>query len=163
MKPAMKIKTAVVNEIVNNFKNANSAVIVEYQKLTVAEFTELRRMLTKQDVNIKVYKNNLVSLAAKEAGFAELDQFLTGPNAFAFGTGEQMAAAKTLAEFAKIHPAIKLKAGIYEGKVLDTKAIVEIAALPTKDELLSMFGASLLYPLRMFAIAVKEIAKTKTE
>lgn len=163
MKPAMKIKTAVVSEIANNFKTANSAVIIEYQKLTVAEFTQLRRMLTKEEVSIKVYKNSLVSLAAKEAGFAELDQFLTGPNAFAFGAGEQMAAAKTLAKFAKTHPALKLKAGIYEGKVLDTKAIIEIALLPTKDELLAMFGSSLLYPLRMFAIAVKEIANTRSE
>ncbi|WP_424526482.1 50S ribosomal protein L10 [Spiroplasma endosymbiont of Glossina fuscipes fuscipes] len=163
MKPAMKIKTAVVSEIANNFKTANSAVIVEYQKLTVAEFTELRRMLTKEDVNIKIYKNNLVSLAAKETGFAELDQYLTGPNAFAFGVGEQMAAAKTLAKFAKKHPALKLKAGIYEGKVLDTKAIIEIALLPTKDELLAMFASSLLYPLLMFAIAGKEIAKVKSE
>ncbi|WP_425378335.1 50S ribosomal protein L10 [Spiroplasma endosymbiont of Polydrusus pterygomalis] len=159
----MKIKTAVVNEIVNNFKTTNSAVVVEYQKLTVAEFTKLRRILTKQKVNIKVYKNNLVNLAAKEAGFVELDKFLTGPNAFAFGMGEQMDAAKTLAKFAKTHSAIKLKAGIYEGKVLDTKAIIEIAALPTKDELLSMFASSLLYPLCMFAIAIKEIAKTRSE
>ncbi|WP_338955084.1 50S ribosomal protein L10 [Spiroplasma endosymbiont of Polydrusus cervinus] len=163
MKPAMKIKTAVVNEIINNFKTSNSSVVVEYQKLTVAEFTELRRMLTKKEIKIKVYKNNLVNLAAKEAGFVELDQFLTGPNAFAFGMGEQMAAAKNLAKFAKTHPAIKLKAGIYEGKVLDTKAIIEIAALPTKDELLSIFASSLLYPLYMFAIAVKEIAKTRSE
>ncbi|WP_374696406.1 50S ribosomal protein L10 [Spiroplasma endosymbiont of Polydrusus formosus] len=163
MKPAMKIKTAVVNEIVSNFKTANSTVIVEYQKLTVTEFTELRRMLTKQGVNIKVYKNNLVNLAAKEIGFVELDQFLTGPNAFAFGMGEQMDAAKTLVKFAKTYPAIKLKAGIYEGKVLDTKAIIEIAELPTKDELLSMFASSLLYPLCVFTIAVKEIAKTRSE
>ena len=163
MKPALQKKTAVVKEIVDNLKTVNSAVIVEYQKLTVAEFTELRRTLTEKSVSIKVYKNNLVSLAAKEAGFGELDQFLTGPNAFAFGTGEEMAAAKTLAKFAKKHPALKLKAGIYEGKVLDTKAITEIALLPTKDELLSMFASSLLYPLRMFAIAVKEIAKTRSE
>ncbi len=74
-----------------------------------------------------------------------------------------MAASKTLAKFAKIHLEIKLKAGIYRVKVLDTKAIVKIAVLPTKDELLSIFWASLLYPLRMFSIKVKKIAKTKTE
>ncbi|AGM26571.1 50S ribosomal protein L10 [Spiroplasma syrphidicola EA-1] len=163
MKPALQTKVAVVKEITDNFKNANSAVVVEYQKLTVAEFTQLRRMLAEQDVSIKVYKNNLVDLAAKEAGFADLSAFLTGPNAFAFGTGEQMAAAKTLAKFAKTHPALKLKAGIYEGKVLDTKGIVEIASLPTKNELIAMFASSLLYPLRMFAIGVKEIAKTRSE
>ncbi|WP_381414865.1 50S ribosomal protein L10 [Spiroplasma endosymbiont of Anurida maritima] len=163
MKPSLIKKEKVVSEIHDTIVNSTCTVAVEYHNISVAEITELRHILRKCDSKIKIYKNNLVNIAVEKAGKKEFSDFLTGPNAFAFTSGDSNTLIKELANFAKKHKALKLKAAIQEGVVLNTAALNEVASLPTKNELLSMFASSLLYPLRMTAIAIKEVASTKTE
>lgn len=159
MRPEMQKKAIIVKEILEKVKNSKSMVVAEYHNLTVKQLDDLKNQLREKNVELKVYKNNLVSLAVKEAGFSELDPFLVGPNAFAFGIEEEITPAKILAKFAKKNPALKLKAGIYGQAVLDTASIIEIASLPTKEELIAKFMSLLQYPLRKFAVLCDEIAK----
>ena len=77
-------KKALVTEIKDKFTKSASSVVVEYRGLSVAEVTELRRQLRAENVEFKVYKNSLTSRAAEAAGFNELSEQLTGPNAIAF-------------------------------------------------------------------------------
>ena len=116
---AIKAKSALVEEIATKLKDAQSAVIVEYRGLSVAEVTELRRSLRAEDVEFKIYKNTLVRRATESTGYEELNAQLTGPNAIAFGHSDAVAPARVLAKFAKDHEALVIKAGMVEGKVLD--------------------------------------------
>ena len=77
-------KQQVVSEITEKFNHSDSAVVVEYRGLTVAEVTELRRNLRAEGVEFKVYKNSLAVRAAEAAGFDGLSESLSGPNAIAF-------------------------------------------------------------------------------
>ena len=70
---AIKAKSALVEEIATKLKDAQSAVIVEYRGLSVAEVTELRRNLRDEDVEFKVYKNTLVRRATESTGYEELN------------------------------------------------------------------------------------------
>ena len=79
-------KKSFVEEIAGKFKDSQSAVVVEYRGLSVAEVTELRRSLRAEDVEFKVYKNKMVQRATEELGFGEINTHLVGPNAIAFGT-----------------------------------------------------------------------------
>ena len=47
---AIKAKSALVEEIAAKLKGAQSAVVVEYRGLSVAEMTELRNNLRAEDV-----------------------------------------------------------------------------------------------------------------
>ena len=76
---AIKAKSALVEEIATKLKDAQSAVIVEYRGLSVAEVTELRRNLRAEDVEFKIYKNTLVRRATESTGYEELNAQLTGP------------------------------------------------------------------------------------
>jgi large subunit ribosomal protein L10 len=160
-RPAHTQKAQIVNEIVTKL-NSNGVAIAEYKHLTVAQMTKLRREGLKHHVEIKVYKDSLVRRAAEKAGYDKLDEFLTQQNIFLFSE-DPIAAAKLVAKFAKKNEKLILKAGVYEGNVLNTKAINEIASLPSKEELYSMFASALIYPLRQFMLLTKEIAKTRTE
>ena len=153
-------KKTVVSEIEDKFKNSGSTVVAEYRGLSVAEVTELRRALRAEGVEMKVYKNTLASIAADNAGFAELKDSLTGPNALAFGQDET-AAARVMAKFAKDHEALVLKAGIVEGKVVDTNTIKELSALPNREGMLSMLLSVLNAPVTSFARAVNAVAEAK--
>ena len=49
---AIKAKSALVEEIAAKLKGAQSAVVVEYRGLSVAEMTELRNHLRAEDVDL---------------------------------------------------------------------------------------------------------------
>ena len=153
-------KKNVVTEISDKFKNSGSTVIAEYRGLSVAEVTELRRKLREENVEMKVYKNTLASLAADAADLGDLKDVLTGPNALVFGKDET-AASRVLAQFAKKHKALVLKGGVVEGKVVDLDTIKELSALPNREGMLSMLLSVLQAPVSQFARAVNAVAEQK--
>lgn len=155
-------KKAVVAEITQKMKESQSTVVVEYRGLSVKEVTELRRALRAENVEFKVYKNKLAQRAAEEAGFAELAESLTGPNAIAFST-DATAPSRVLSKFAKDHELLVLKAGTVEGKVVGVDTIKELASLPNREGMLSMLLSCLQSPVRSFACAVKAVADAKEE
>lgn len=153
-------KKALVTEIQDKFTKAASSVVVEYRGLSVAEVTELRRQLRKENVEFKVYKNSLTSRAAEAAGFNELSEQLTGPNAIAF-SDDAVAPSRVLAKFAKKHEALVLKGAVVEGKVVGVDTIKELSSLPNKEGMLAMLLGCLQSPVRSFACAVKAVSDAK--
>ena len=146
---AINAKKVVVEEIAGKFNDSQSAVVVEYRGLSVAEVTELRKALREEDVEFKVYKNKLVQRATESAGYAEINDKLVGPNAIAFGHSDAVAPARILANFAKDHEALVIKAGIVEGKVLEVEEInekenINMAKLTHEDILAYLEEATIL-------------------
>ena len=157
---AINAKKVVVEEIAGKFNDSQSAVVVEYRGLSVAEVTELRKSLREEDVEFKVYKNKLVQRATESA---EINDKLVGPNAIAFGHSDAVAPARILANFAKDHEALVIKAGIVEGKVLEVEEINEIAKLPGREGMYSMLLGMLQAPVSKFARVVKAVADAREE
>lgn len=153
-------KKAVVAEIADKMKEAQSTVVVEYRGLTVAEVTQLRRDLRAEGVDFKVYKNSLAQRAAEEAGANDLVKDLVGPNAIAFGP-DAVAPARVLAKFAKTHEALVLKSGIVEGKVVPVETIKKLSSLPNREGMISMFMGCLQSPVRKFACALNAVKEQK--
>jgi large subunit ribosomal protein L10 len=106
MSSVIEKKQALVGEIADKLKNSPSTVIVDYRGLSVAQVTELRKQLREAGVEFKVYKNTMTRRAAEQAGIEGLGEFLTGPNAIAFGAEDVVAPAKILNEFAKKNDAL---------------------------------------------------------
>ncbi|NBK99356.1 MAG: 50S ribosomal protein L10 [Clostridia bacterium] len=155
-------KKAVVDEIAGKLTQSASAVVVEYRGLSVAEITELRRLLRAEDVEFKVYKNSMATRAAEVAKMEGLNESLKGPNAIAFGK-DAVAPARVLAKFAKEHSALVIKSGIIEGSIVDTDTINKFAKLPNKEGMIAMFLGCLQSPVIKFACAVKAVAEAKEE
>ena len=158
---AIKAKSALVEEIAAKLKGAQSAVVVEYRGLSVAEVTELRRNLSAEDVEFKVYKNSLVRRATEATDYEGLNAQLTGPNAIAFGNSDAVAPARVLAKFAKDHEALVIKAAVVEGKLLNVEEVKEISSLPNREGMYSMLLGMLQAPVSKFARVVKAVAEAK--
>lgn len=156
-------KQAVIDEIADKLTNAQSVVVAEYRGLTVDEVTELRRALRAENVELKVYKNKLALRATEACDKQELDEFLTGPNAIAFGHDDAVAPARVLAKFAKDHEALVIKTAIVEGKLLSKEEVMELSKLPNKEGMLSMLLACLKAPVSKVARAVKAVADKEAE
>ncbi len=149
-----KAKEAQVKEISKKISDSQAIVVAEYHGLTVADLQELRLQLGEKDVELKVYKNRIFKLAAKESGIEAINDELTGPNIYAFGMSDDISPAKVIAEFAKKHKALKLKAGTYEGKVIGLQEVLEVATLPTYEEALTKLALALMTPLKDTSISL---------
>ena len=163
MSKVIETKQQVVTEIADKLRASKSTIVVDYRGLTVSEATELRKKLREAGVEFKVYKNSLTRRAAESAEMAELNEFLTGPNAIAFSNEDVVAPAKVLNDFAKDHEALEIKAGVIEGKLVTLDEVKAIATLPSREGLLSMLLSVLQAPIRNLALATKAVADQKEE
>jgi large subunit ribosomal protein L10 len=154
-------KANVVSEIKEKFDNAKSVVLFDYRGLTVSEVTELRKALRDTDSDYKVYKNTLTKRAVDEKGL-ELGNYLEGPTAISF-SNDELAPVKILSEFAKTHEALQLKAGIVEGKVVDSSELGKYAAIPSREGLLTMLAGGMIGVVRDLSICLDLYSKDKEE
>ena len=139
---AREDKVDAVGQITEEFRSSTAAVLTEYRGLTVAQLKELRRSLA--DVaSYAVVKNTLTRRAAREAGIEGLDDLLVGPSAIAFVKGDPVAAAKGLKTFAKANPALVLKGGFFDGRVLDAGEISKLADLESREVLLAKLAGAM--------------------
>lgn len=159
--PSAKVlaeKQQTVSEVVEKLKGSACTVLADYRGLSVSQVTELRKQLRDAGIEFHVIKNTLTRLATAEAELTELDEHLKGPTAIAFSTGDVVAPAKILSQFAKKNEHLKVKAGVVEGKVVGIEDIKALADLPSREGLLSMLLSVLQAPVRNFALAVKAVA-----
>jgi large subunit ribosomal protein L10 len=156
-------KKSIVEEIKAKFESSQSAVVVDYRGLTVEEVTELRNKFREANVEYKVYKNNLVKIAIKGTDFEGLSADLTGPNAIAFGIEDAVAPAKIVKDFAKNNENLELKSGVVEKVYYDNAKIMEIANLPSKEELIGRFMGSIKAPVSNFAYFLTNLVEKKEE
>jgi len=157
MSKVIETKQQVVTEIAEKLRESKSTIVVDYRGLTVSEVTELRKNLREAGVEFKVYKNSLTRRAAESAEMAELNEFLTGPNAIAFSNEDVVAPAKVLNDFATKHEALEIKAGVIEGKLVTLDEVKAIATLPSREGLLSMLLSVLQAPIRNLALLLKQL------
>ena len=147
--PSAKVlenKKAVVAQLAEQLKTAQSGILVDYIGLTVEEDTDLRRKLREGGVDYKVVKNTLTRFAAKEVGFDELDDVLNGPTSLALGFEDPVAPAKIISDFAKKNDKISIKAGFLDGKVISLDEIKRLADTPSKETLIATVLSSLNAP-----------------
>jgi len=135
-------KAATVADLKGQFSGSAAVVLTGYRGLKVKDLKELRRSLG-ADATYAVAKNTLTTIAAREAGIEGLDSTLTGPTAIAFINGDVAGVAKSLRDFAKAHPALVIKGGVMDGRVLDANAVKKLADLESREVLLAKMAGAL--------------------
>ena len=159
-KPVRADKATAVAELTDHFRNSSATVLTEYRGLTVAELTELRRTLG-AETTYSVSKNTLAKRAATDAGIAGLDTLFTGPTALAFVAGDPVEAAKGIRAFAKAHPVLVIKGGVFEGKAITADEVSKIADLESREVLLAKLAGAMKANLSK-AAATFQAPLTKT-
>jgi large subunit ribosomal protein L10 len=115
--------------------------VTGYEKLRVDQDFELRKAIRGAGGKYKVIKNNLASKASEGTPSEQVLKDLRGMTSMAYTTNDPVALAKALTAYAKANPTFTFKAGLVEGRVIDIKAINDLATMPSKEEIL----AKLLY------------------
>lgn len=152
-------KQQQVDYVVEKFEKAKAIIFANYRGLNVSEITDLRRKLSEAESTMKVVKNRLAKRAAKQINLEGFDEFLTGPTAMASSEVDPVMPAKVLVNFAKDHEVLEIKAGYIDGKILDVATIKNLAALPSREELLSRALSSMNAPATNFTMVLAAIPR----
>jgi large subunit ribosomal protein L10 len=124
--------------------------VAGYEKLTVSQDNQLRKTIREAGGQYKVVKNNIAAKAAEGTPANDLLNDLKGMTSMAYTSGDPVALAKALQKYAKDNSAFTFKAGMVEGRVIDIKAISDLAAMPPKEEIY----AKMLYLINATATRV---------
>jgi len=141
-KPVRGDKAEAVAELTESFRTSAATVLTEYRGLTVAQLKELRRSLGGQ-ATYAVAKNTLAKRAAADAGITGIDELFTGPTALAFVSGDVVEAAKGLRDFAKTHPFLVIKGGVFEGRSISATEVSKLADLESREVLLAKLAGAM--------------------
>jgi len=123
-------------------------ISTNYNGLSVADMTILRRTLRAKDVRYKVIKNTLAYRAADEAGHSQIKEIVKGPSAIAFGYGEPTEPAKALSDFIKDNrSSLSITGAVLDGRILSPEQVEQLASLPTREQLIAQLLGQLQSPI----------------
>ena len=159
MSKNLEIKKGVVADIRQKFEKAQTAVLVDYRGLNVAEDTELRNQLRKAGVEYAVLKNTMINLAIDGMNLDEMKSHLEGPTAVAFGYEDAIAPAKVLSDFVKAKKKMTIKCGVCDGAYLDEAGVQALANTPSREVLIAKIMGSMMSSVSKFVYALEAIRK----
>lgn len=156
MNENLEHKHQIVEQVHNQFRAANFAVLAEYRGVNVAGMSDLRRRARESSVHIQVVKNSLARRAAKDTDFECLADHFVGPVAIAVAE-DPIAVAKTVSDFAKDNGEFKLQTGALNGRLLSVEQVQALATMPSRDELLGTLAATMAAPIQRFLATLNEV------
>ena len=157
----LESKKAVVDALTAKMQEATSLVFVDYKGITVAQDTELRKQFREAGVEYSVVKNTLTNFAAKDAGY-DFAEVLNGTTAMASTTGDPIAPARIVCEFAKKNKnTLSIKGGVVEGSVLTADQLNGFGELPSKNALVASVLGTFLAPISSLAFVLDQIREQK--
>jgi large subunit ribosomal protein L10 len=152
-------KKKVVEHLNERLSRSCIVIVTDYKGLDVSTINDLRRKLREADIEYQVVKNTLLTRAASETDVDLIKDHFKGPSAVALSYEDPVAPAKILTDFAKDHDALEIKVGVMNGRVLEVSQIKALSALPSREELLAKFLATLNAVPASFVRTLNEIPK----
>ena len=153
-------KKEVVAEVSERLKKAQTVVLAEYRGLPVEDITVLRSQARASGVYLRVLKNTLARRAVQGTPFEKLADQMAGPLAYGI-SDDPVGAAKVLSAYAKGNDKLVIKGGAYAGKALNADGVKALAAIPSKEVLLSQIAGLLMSPVQRMAAVVAALAQKK--
>lgn len=159
----LESKKAIVDALATKLQGSTAAVFVDYKGITVAQDTELRNKFREAGVEYTVVKNTLTRFAANKAGYNQFDEMLNGTTSLATTTGDPIAPARIVCEFAKKNKlkTLSIKGGVVEGSVLSADQLNGFGELPSKSALVASVLGTFLAPISSLAFVLDQIRMQK--
>jgi large subunit ribosomal protein L10 len=141
------------------FRQADTAVLVDYRGITVPQVTELRRQIRAAGAKYTVVKNTLAKRAVAGTPFAPLNDHFKGLTAVVSTSADPVAMAKALTTFQKTVPAITIKAAVVQGHAVAATAVGDLASLPGKAELYAKLLFVLQAPMQQLVTVLSAVPR----
>jgi large subunit ribosomal protein L10 len=150
-------KAAVVTDVSAQAARSQTLALAEYRGLTVEHLNKLRVDARAKGVYLHVLKNTLARRAVAGTPFEVAQGAMVGPLIYGFSE-DAVAAAKVISDFAKGNDKLVIKGGAYAGKALDVDGVKALAAIPSREVLLSQIAGLLKSPVQRIAAVLAALA-----
>lgn len=151
-------KQSIVAELKEILGETQLAIVINYQGLSVAEITDLRRRLISTGTICKVTKNTLMGVAIEDnSNWQPMTQFLKGTNAFLLVKDDLGGAVKAYQEFQKATKKTEIRGGVMQGMALDEDGIKAVVELPSKEELMARIARALNANTTKVAVGINAV------
>jgi large subunit ribosomal protein L10 len=148
-------KIQIVDQTRERIKDASGFFLADFTGMSVQKLSLLRQKCRQRQVQFRVIKNTLLKRAFNQNGITALDDYLAGPTGLVFSTADSVAPARILADFAKEHELPRLKAAVVDGRLFDEKAVMALAALPSREVLLAQLLSTFIAPMTQLLAAIE--------
>jgi large subunit ribosomal protein L10 len=153
-------KAAVITDVAAQVARSQTLALAEYRGLTVEHLNNLRRQARDKGVYLHVLKNTLARRAVAGTPFEVASESMVGPLIYGFSE-DAVAAAKVLSDFAKGNDKLIVKGGAYAGRVLSADGVKSLAAIPSKEVLLSQLLGLMQSPVSRMARVLAAVAEKR--
>jgi len=143
-----------------DLEKTSNLFVTGYEKLKVGQDFELRKAVRGAGGKYRVVKNNLAEIASEGTASEQVLKGLRGMTSLAYTTNDPVALAKALTAYAKINPTFTFKAGVVEGRAIDVKQIVDLATMPSKEEIFSKLLYLINAPAQRLAMTIGAAGRT---
>lgn len=155
-------KEDAVKALREEFEGYNGYIFTDYRGMSVAQITELRNNLRKNDAQYRVVKNRYAKIAFKDLGKTGAEEQMIGPTAVALAKGDESnIVAKALFEAIKNGAPMQVKGAIIDGKVMDAATVEALSKLPTKLELIASLMGTMKAPVQKLAATLLAYVESK--
>jgi len=143
-------KQKILDELKEKIAKQKAMVIFDFTGLKVKDFSNLRKKIKSAGDDIRVAKKTLLGIALKDAKLKIETKKIPGELAVAFGYSDEISPAKITYQFSQENPNLKILGGFLENKWREAEEIIELAQLPTREELLTRLVGSISAPISNF-------------
>ncbi len=151
-------KQALVAEIKESLTQCQLALVINYQGLTVAEITDLRRRLRPTGTECKVSKNTLMGIAIDgQDQWQPMTELLNGSSAFLLVKEDISGAIKAYQEFQRTSKKTELRGGVMEGRLLKEADVKALGDLPSKEQLIAQIAGAINALATKIAVGINEV------
>jgi len=140
-------KKQIVEEVRNAFSQSKSVVLVDPTGLNMSEIEEIRDKLSEKGIKFKVAKKNLVKIAEKAGGYKFDPEVYSGSIGLILSYEDQIEPVKITHNLSKKFKKLQIRGGIFEKKYIDNNSIIEIANIPSEEELYAKIVGSIAAPI----------------
>lgn len=148
-------KKEILEQLKEKIERQKITIFVNFWNVKANELFKLRKKVKEKGGELKVAKKNLVKIAFEKSKIKIEMEKLIGQIALVFGYEDEISIAKTVWEFSKENPNLKILAGIFENKFLNENEIIELAKLPAREEILREIVSTISAPILNFVEVLK--------
>lgn len=148
-----------IDALRQDLEQSKNLFVTGYERLRVDQDFELRKVVRGAGGKYRVIKNNLAEKASEGTAAEQVLKDLRGMTSMAYTTGDPVALAKALTAYAKANPTFTFKAGMVEGRVIDVKAINDLATMPSKEEIFAKLLFLIQAPAQRLVTAMNAVGR----
>src|SRR6266704_827446 len=124
-----QVKGEKIEELTDKLGRSTIAILVQTQGLNVKGMNDLRGKMRAAKIDLQVVKNTLLRIASERSNMSLDRKLFDGQTTIAFGYGDEITAAKAVADYVRTSKVVTIKSAILGSRSLSQKEVEDLSKI----------------------------------